>query len=118
VAAVEFAIVALALLTFLLVLIETGMQLLTQAVLDYGVREVSRFGVTGAPYQSGAPQRHADRVPEFQCGRAGRRHERRGRPSGCGAVSGDLSAALPDIAGSIDRRHAVSSAQRDNGGSE
>ena len=50
VAAIEFAIVALALLTFLLVLIETGMQLLTQAVLDYGVREASRFGVTGAPY--------------------------------------------------------------------
>jgi Flp pilus assembly protein TadG len=50
VAAVEFAIVAMALFTFILVLIETGMQLLTQAVLDYGVREASRFGVTGAAY--------------------------------------------------------------------
>jgi hypothetical protein len=67
VAAVEFAIIALALLTFVLVLIETGMQLLTQAILDYGVREASRFGVTGAAYPPGMsgnpPKSREDAIP-------------------------------------------------------
>lgn len=44
----EFALVAPALLALVWLLIECGMQLATQAALDYGARQASRFGMTGA----------------------------------------------------------------------
>jgi hypothetical protein len=46
----EFVVVLFAMCLFALVLIETSLQLLTMAALDYGLREASRFGITGAAY--------------------------------------------------------------------
>jgi Flp pilus assembly protein TadG len=46
----EFAIISVALLAFIAFLIEGSFQLLTEAMLQYGVREATRFGVTGQPY--------------------------------------------------------------------
>jgi Flp pilus assembly protein TadG len=47
---IEFAVVCLAALTLIVIIIETSMQLTTIAVLEYAVREASRFGITGKPY--------------------------------------------------------------------
>nr|WP_294500954.1 TadE/TadG family type IV pilus assembly protein [uncultured Rhodopila sp.] len=43
----EFAIISLALLSLIVFLIEGSFQLLTAAVLQYGLREAARFGITG-----------------------------------------------------------------------
>jgi Flp pilus assembly protein TadG len=45
--AVEFAAISVVLLTIVVILIEASVQLLTHSLLEYGVREASRFGVTG-----------------------------------------------------------------------
>ena len=47
-AAVEFALVVLALLTLVIMVIELSWQVATGAALDYGGREASRFAVTGS----------------------------------------------------------------------
>ncbi len=47
VASLEFALVALVLLTVVFLVIEAGWQLTTQAALEYGARQAARFGTTG-----------------------------------------------------------------------
>jgi Flp pilus assembly protein TadG len=51
--ATEFAIIAVPLLSFIVFLIEGSFQLLTLAMLQYGLREATRFGVTGQSYPPG-----------------------------------------------------------------
>jgi hypothetical protein len=46
----EFAIIAMPLLACIAFLIEGAFQLLTGAMLQYGLREATRFGITGLPY--------------------------------------------------------------------
>lgn len=46
--AVEFAIVGLAFITLMLLVVETGWQLVIGAALDQGARAASRFGATGS----------------------------------------------------------------------
>jgi len=48
--AVEFAAISVVFLTLVVILIETSVQLLTHSLLEYGVREASRFGVTGQAF--------------------------------------------------------------------
>jgi len=50
VTSIEFAAIALCFVALVLIVLETGMQLLVQGALEYGAREASRFGVTGAAY--------------------------------------------------------------------
>jgi Flp pilus assembly protein TadG len=47
---VEFAIVVPVLLTLFIFLVEGSIQLLTAGVLQYGLREATRFGTTGQAY--------------------------------------------------------------------
>ena len=49
-AVAEFAVISLALISLVVFLIEGSFQLLTAAVLQYGMREAARFGITGAAY--------------------------------------------------------------------
>jgi Flp pilus assembly protein TadG len=46
----EFAVISLALISLIVFLIEGSFQLLTAAVLQYGLREATRFGITGGAY--------------------------------------------------------------------
>ena len=50
VAAVEFAGIAMAVLMVIAFLAEASVQLVTDALLQYGVREAARFGITGEAY--------------------------------------------------------------------
>jgi Flp pilus assembly pilin Flp len=50
---VEFAIISVALLSFIAFLVEGSFQLLTGAMLQYGLREATRFGITGQAYPPG-----------------------------------------------------------------
>ncbi len=50
VTSIEFAVVALCFVTLVIILLEIGWQLLADGALNYGAREASRFGVTGAAY--------------------------------------------------------------------
>ena len=52
-AAVEFALVALATLTLLIMVMELSWQVATGAALDYGGREASRYAVTGSCSSAG-----------------------------------------------------------------
>jgi Flp pilus assembly protein TadG len=47
---VEFAIIIPGLLALIVFLVEGSFQLLTEALLQYGLREATRFGTTGQPY--------------------------------------------------------------------
>jgi Flp pilus assembly protein TadG len=49
----EFAIISLALISLVVFLIEGSFQLLTAAMLQYGLREATRFGITGQAYPPG-----------------------------------------------------------------
>jgi Flp pilus assembly protein TadG len=46
----EFAVISLVLISMIAFLIEGSFQLLTAAVLQYGLREATRFGITGQAY--------------------------------------------------------------------
>jgi Flp pilus assembly protein TadG len=46
----EFAIITVALIALIAFLFEGSFQLLTGAMLQYGLREATRFGITGAAY--------------------------------------------------------------------
>ena len=50
VTSIEFAAIALALITLAVIILEAGQQLLAEAALEYGARAASRFGITGAAY--------------------------------------------------------------------
>jgi Flp pilus assembly protein TadG len=52
VTSIEFAAIALAFITFAVVIVEVGQQLLVEAALEYSARAAARFGVTGAAYPS------------------------------------------------------------------
>lgn len=61
--ALEFAVVASALIALTLLVLETGWQLAIGAALDYGARAASRFGITGAaapPGMTPVPASRAD----------------------------------------------------------
>jgi len=53
-AAIEFGLIGPVLVTAIIVLFETGVQMMTGAMLDYGVRIASRYGVTGEAAPNGA----------------------------------------------------------------
>jgi Flp pilus assembly protein TadG len=49
-AVAEFAMIALALFALVVFLVEGSFQLLTEAMLHHGLREATRFGITGQAY--------------------------------------------------------------------
>ncbi|MBV9783902.1 MAG: pilus assembly protein [Acidisphaera sp.] len=63
---VEFAVVGSVMISLMLLMLETGWQMVTETALAYGARTASRFGITGQTTVPGANPQPATRAAAIQ----------------------------------------------------